>query len=458
MYRVLLRLKQHWVRHLLAALQVAVGVSVVTAVFVDVVPALRSARSTADTFRAIYGDGGPFRGRSSAFTIDDAAYLEAQADTVMAASVYENEFLALLRVDGDLFVARSYAWVSPGFETVAGVRLVAGRFFDESDLLSEEPEVALISSQLAEILFPGRDPVGQVINIRPRPEAQRIAGFSSPGQMSAEGEPGLDVRVIGVYEHPEGTPSYSGFFAETMREELLLPANGRISRALSGAPRLPFEAPEGRAGSEDAPRAGGTPVRIAPAERKYFDLYFRAVEGRGQEAAAEVEALLAPRIQARNVDSGQRSLIISPAPSGAQSARMSRLAETLVLGAMGMAALIVAGFSIFTTFLAGVAERIRSIGIARALGATRSRIVREIVGEAVTLAGIGALIGIALSYPVRTVALRPLLTSAASPSAADFAVTAAAAFFLAVGIGALAALYPGWTAARLSPAEALYEE
>jgi hypothetical protein len=45
MNRVLARLKLHWVRHLIAALQVAIGVAVVAAVFVDVIPLLRSSRA-----------------------------------------------------------------------------------------------------------------------------------------------------------------------------------------------------------------------------------------------------------------------------------------------------------------------------------------------------------------------------------------------------------------------------
>ena len=64
------------------------------------------------------------------------------------------------------------------------------------------------------------------------------------------------------------------------------------------------------------------------------------------------------------------------------------------------------------------------------------------MGEAVALAGAGGLIGVALSFPVRFVALRPLLISVDLPSAVDIAITIAAALLLAVGVGALAASIP----------------
>ena len=317
MRRVLARLKEHWVRHLLAALQVAVGVAVVTAVFVDVVPVLRSGDTSheADVFSAFYGSGTyPFyQSRSHVLSVDDVAYLESEVDTVVAASVYDNRFLALLRVDGDLFVLRSYTRVSPGFKEVAGVRLVAGRFFDDSDLRGEEPSVVVISSQLAEALFPGRSAIGEMINIRPEPEASRVAGYASSQAVSTEGAPGLDVRVIGVFEHPEGTPAYAGFFADGLREELLLPATGRPSRALAGVTTP---------GPGSAPADDGVPGRVAPTEERYPELYFRAAEGMGREAAAEVEALLGPVIESRRqalLDTAAdqtESLVISPAVSG----------------------------------------------------------------------------------------------------------------------------------------------
>lgn len=455
MRRMLLRLKEHWVRHLLAALQVAVGVAVVTAVLVDVVPILRSrdAGGGADVFSAIYGTTYPYVSRSAVWTVDDVAYLESQVDSIVAASVYQDQFLALLRVDGELYMTRAYARVGPGFDEVAQLRLVAGRFFDESDVQGAEAQVAVISSRLAEALFPGRDAIGEVINIRPEAEASRVAGFASPGSVSTEGAPGLDVRVIGIYEHPEGTPAYAGFFSEGMRVEFLLPATGRPSWALTAVTTT-----SGSPLDQERQRS-----ILASIDERYTVLYFRAAKGMGEQAAAEVEALLRARLEARQgstsggFDDGGSSLIVAPAMPGGQAALQGQLTGSLILGALGIAALIVSGFSIFTTFLANVAERVRSIGLSRALGATRWRIVREVVGEAAILSATGGLIGVALSFPLRALLLQQLLT-VKPPGVVDLVITITGALLLAVAIGTLAALYPGWTVARLSPAEAFYEQ
>src|SRR5690606_40181276 len=75
--------------------------------------------------------------------------------------------------------------------------------------------------------------------------------------------------------------------------------------------------------------------------------------------------------------------------------------------------LIVSSIAMFTTTLANLAPRTRYIGLSRALGATRARIVREVVTESAVLAGIGGLVGVALAFPLRTTVLAPLLISAA---------------------------------------------
>lgn len=455
MHRIWARLKEHWIRHLLAALQVAVGVAVIAAVFVDVVPVLRErTRSrTAEVFSVIYGGSSGFgQFRSSAFTVEDVAYLEEEADAVVAASVYENTFVSLARVDGDLYMLRGLAQVSPGFAELVDMRLVAGRFFDAPEAQRDEPEVIVISKDLAEVLFPGQDPIGQVINLRPDAEARRFAGFVSPfTDVSTEGNPGLDVRVIGVFEYPEETPSFSGFFSDMARAESLIPATGRISRTLSQ-------------GEIVQPPGEDAPVPLPPVQIEYSQLFFRAAPGMGASAVAEVEALLQPRIEARlpagrAPDDLPSTLIVTEAMSGTQMLRQAQMRSSLLLGAMGVAALIVSGVSIFTTFLASVAERVKAVGLARALGATRLQVLREVVGEAVALSAFGGILGVALAFPVRFAVLIPLMSGLAEPPAlVDYVMTIVLAMLLAIAVGAVASLYPGWTVARMMPGEAFYEE
>lgn len=450
MKRIWARLKVHWVRHLLAAVQVALGVAVISAVILDVMPALRAAgewRRRGDAFFALYGDWGPMGGSMrSAFTTDDLDYLLREAGAIAAATFFESALTNLIQVDGELYAVRGVAEVSPGLAGVTEVPLLAGRFFTDADVKAPEPLVALISAELAEMLFPGRDPVGQTINLRPESEATRLHGFPLGGAAPVEGAPGLDLTVIGVFAYPEGTPTYTGFFAEAARAEILLPATGKLSPSL--APVRP------------AAEGGSSPgARLFTKE--YTRLYFRAVEGMGAEAVEEVRALLGPRLEEQFPVSGPQdwaTLQVEPAESAAAFLIRSRFQSALVLGAMGVVALIVSGFSIFTTLLASVAERVRAIGLARSLGATRLRILGEVVGEAVMLSAFGGLIGVVLAYPVRRFALLPLLADQATAVAAvDHLLAALAGLLAAAAIGAVASLYPGWTVARMMPAEAFHE-
>lgn len=438
MKRIWARLKAHWVRHLLAAVQVAIGVSVVSAVLLDVVPTLRSVvggSASSGLFYAMYGYRTPTGSSYTAiFTKEDLEYLLSKADSIVAATFFEQEFVSAVRVGDDLWAVRGLAQVSPGLAEVTDLQLVSGRFFLPSDTDAPEPAVAVISAELAESLFPGRDPIGQTINLRPESEAGRLSGFATFGTPAPVGSPGLDVTVVGVFEYPEGTPQFSGFLSEMQRAEILIPATGRLSPSLSGGPAL---------------------------DQRYMRIFFRAAEGRSLEAIEEVQALLASRLEQRR-EAGSPvgedgSLLIVPTGRSDALLVRARMTEALILGAMGIVALVVSGFSIFTTFLAGVAERVRAIGLARSLGATRLRILREIVGEAATLAGAGGLIGVLAAYPVRRFALAPLMSAPVSASAVDFLIIAAGALLVAAGIGAVAALYPAWTVARMMPAEAFRE-
>ena len=438
MKRVWARLKAHWVRHLLAAVQVAIGVAVVSAVLLDVVPNLRSAESgteSSEVFYAMYGYRTPTGSSYSViFTKEDLEHLLSEADSIVAATFFESQFVSAVRVGEDLWAVRGLAWVSPGLAGVTDLQLVSGRFFLPSDADTPEPAVAVISAELAELLFPGSDPIGQTINLRPQSEAMRLSGFSSFGPPTPQGAPGLDVTVVGVFEYPEGTPQFSGFLSEMQRAEILIPATGRVSPSLSGGPAY---------------------------DQQFSRIYFRAAEGRGLEAIEEAQALLAsrvePRLQARTPVDEERSLLIVPVSRSDAYLTRARMTEALILMAIGIVALMVSGFSIFTTFLAGVAERVRAIGLARSLGATRLRVLREIVGEAATLSAAGGLIGVLAAYPVRRFALAPLMPAAVSASAADFVIIAAGALLVAAGLGAVAALYPAWTVARMMPAEAFHE-
>jgi putative ABC transport system permease protein len=136
-------------------------------------------------------------------------------------------------------------------------------------------------------------------------------------------------------------------------------------------------------------------------------------------------------------------------------------ATTVIFNAIiiGVAAisLIVGGLSVINTMAMSVAERTREIGIRRAIGGSRRRIVRELVAEAGVIGLLGGLIGLGLGAAV------VVLVNEAGRSGGTvlFDLTAQTALF-AVGfstiLGMLAGIIPAWTAARLDPVSALRYE
>ena len=136
-------------------------------------------------------------------------------------------------------------------------------------------------------------------------------------------------------------------------------------------------------------------------------------------------------------------------------------ATTVIFNAIiiGVAAisLIVGGLSVINTMAMSVAERTREIGIRRAIGGSRRRIVRELVAEAGVIGLLGGLIGLGLG------AAGVVLVNEAGRSSGTvlFDLTAQTAAF-AVGfstiLGMVAGIIPALTAARLDPVSALRYE
>ncbi|MEI7745438.1 MAG: ABC transporter permease [Chloroflexota bacterium] len=127
--------------------------------------------------------------------------------------------------------------------------------------------------------------------------------------------------------------------------------------------------------------------------------------------------------------------------------------DSMVVG-IGFISLIVGGLSIVNTMAMSVAERTREIGIRRAIGARRRRIVRELVTEAGLIGFIGGLIGLGLGALVVTVANEAGRASGTVLFDLNAGIAASSMGF-AVVLGMLAGLVPAWSASRLDPVTAL---
>ena len=119
-------------------------------------------------------------------------------------------------------------------------------------------------------------------------------------------------------------------------------------------------------------------------------------------------------------------------------------------------ALIVGAIGTLNTMLTSVLERTREIGILRAIGWSRRRVVAMILGESCGLAAVASLLGVLFALLLTWALSRaPAARGLISP-AIDLPVVVQG-FALAMFIGLLGALLPAWRAARLAPTEAFRE-
>jgi putative ABC transport system permease protein len=126
---------------------------------------------------------------------------------------------------------------------------------------------------------------------------------------------------------------------------------------------------------------------------------------------------------------------------------------TTLLGAVAAVSLLVGGIGIMNIMLVSVTERTREIGVRLAIGAREREVLLQFLIEAVVLAAIGGLTGVALAA-LASAALASLM---GVPLLFDPTINVVSFAFSAL-IGVVFGFFPARRAARLDPIEALRHE
>jgi len=339
-------------------------------------------------------DSGGLRGgfgSATTLTLDDAAAIADDTAAPDVRRVAPTSSSSSSLAAGETNWTTQVVGTTPAWLDVRARTLAAGRFFT-ADEVESGANVVVLGPDTASELFSFGSPVGQTVTVS-----------------------GQQLTVIGVLGS-SGASDDGG----SEDDQALVPIS--TGKALSGS------------------TTGAVSTIYVEAEST----------GTLSAAYQEVQSLLATR---HGVTTDDADFSIASQESLVETANSTNKTLTVLLTGIAAISLLVGGVGVMNIMLVSVTERIREIGLRKALGATPTVIGRQFLVEAALLGLAGGVIGILLGV-LGALVLPPLIDQ---PVTISLLATAAALLTsLALGIGF--GVYPAGRAARLTPIDALRSE